>query len=305
MQPNIKKKNTEEKSLNGIELLLNRFYHEYSKLPMLEVILQKFTHELSNKLRNVVQGIVEVNLQSFKSIKFQKFFNNLGKYYTIIVFKAVEWNTSSILVFNNKTVLSFLNIIFGGKKCINLENASNLEKNLTSIEQNIAKFLGEVILSSLSDSFKEVVVSNFQIDHLENNYKFLNVSNSEEYGVLMSLEMKIENISTDHFDLIFPYKSLEPIKSKLQRSFISEENMSSQIDESAMIENLDNLEILLECKICTNDKNLSDITNLKKNDILIFDQGKDDPVELYHQDVKIASGKLGKIGDKVALEISN
>ncbi len=300
-----KNKNQEEKSLRGVELLLNKFYHEYGKLPMLEVIVQKFTHELSSRLRGIVQGVVEVNLNSFKSTKFQKIFSGLNKYYTILVFKTLEWNTSSILIFNNDTILSFLNIVFGGKKFTNNNNkGSVVEKNLTSIEQSIAKFLGEIILNSLSFSFKDVVISNFQIDNLENNYKFLNISNTEEYGVAMNFELKIESLSSNCFDIIFPYKSLEPIKSKLQKSFISTENTSTTVQEEALTDNLESLEILLECKINTEKKSIADIEHLKVNDVLVFEQNKDELIGLYHQDVKIISGKLGKIGNNIAIKIS-
>jgi len=110
------KKKDNKKS--GIKAVLDHSLQSYDKLPMLEIIFEKFITQLSTALRNLTSEAVDVSIDNIKSLRFEDYFKSHNTPLSIIVFKAVEWSNLGLLVLENNTILSFIDLLLGGKGAI-------------------------------------------------------------------------------------------------------------------------------------------------------------------------------------------
>ena len=71
---NIKQEgNKKPDSLRGIKAILEQSLQSYDKLPMLEIIFEKFIRQLSTSLRNLTSEPVDVTIADFSSLYHQEF----------------------------------------------------------------------------------------------------------------------------------------------------------------------------------------------------------------------------------------
>ena len=108
------KKNVQEKKptdLKGIKAVLEQSLQSYDKLPMLEIIFEKFIRQLSTSLRNLTSEPVDVTITDFSSLRFGSYFGSLENPSSIVVFKAVEWENLGLLILENNMIFSFVDIL--------------------------------------------------------------------------------------------------------------------------------------------------------------------------------------------------
>ncbi len=102
--------------VTGVKAVLERSLQSYDKLPMLEIIFEKFIRQLSTSLRNLTSEAIDITISDFTSQRFSGYFKSLKNPYSIIIFKAVEWENFGMMILENNMILSFVDLLFGGKK---------------------------------------------------------------------------------------------------------------------------------------------------------------------------------------------
>jgi len=116
---NINGKNTESfNATSGIKAVLEKSLQSYDKLPMLEIIFEKFIRQLSTSLRNLTSEAVDISILEVNSLRFKDYFNTLNTNYSIAIFRAVEWGNFGLVILEHKMIFSFVDILFGGKKIL-------------------------------------------------------------------------------------------------------------------------------------------------------------------------------------------
>ena len=207
---------------SGIKAVLEKSLQSYDKLPMLEIIFEKFIRQLSTALRNLTSEAVNISILELNSLRFGDYFNTLTNNYSIAIFRAVEWENFGLIILENKMIFSFVDLLLGGKKnAIHIANQGG-EKNLTSIEQGIAKQVTEIILNELSLSFDQISPTTFNFERLESNPNFVTISRPGDAVIVLKLSVEIdEQIKT--IDIMIPYKTIEPIKEQMQQVFLGDQ----------------------------------------------------------------------------------
>ena len=64
-------------SASGIKAVLERSLQSYDRLPMLEIIFEKFVRQLSTALRNLTSEAVNISILEFNSLRFGNYFGTL------------------------------------------------------------------------------------------------------------------------------------------------------------------------------------------------------------------------------------
>lgn len=294
-------KHVESKALTGINLLLDKNISSSSRLPMLEIIFDRFIRAFCNSLRSFSSFTVDVEIQSVQTMRFGDYIDMLPIPTMIAPFLAVEWENYGLAVFDNHFIYSFIDILFGGRK---LQSSLKVEgRPYTSIEINLIQSINELLLADLSLAFEPVASINFQLDRFESNPKFASISRPEDMVIALKLFIKMES-RNGSIDIIMPYSTIEPVKKLLAKSFIGEkisrdpawtEHMRSEIKDSIV-----ELEVILNGIT----SNLKDVASLKVGDTIMLDKdARDNKFVIAVQKVKISEGELGKVEDKVAIKL--
>lgn len=302
---NIKQEgNKKPDSLRGIKAILEQSLQSYDKLPMLEIIFEKFIRQLSTSLRNLTSEPVDVTIADFSSLRFGSYFDNLKTPSSIAVFKAIEWENFGLLILENNMIFSFVDILLGGKKSALQGSTSDLDRMLTSIEQGLARQISEIILTELSYAFDQISPTTFSFERLENNPNFVTISRPGDAVIVLKLKIEIDK-QVKSLELLIPYKTIEPVKEQMQQVFLGDKFGIDREWERLLSEAIYDVKLPIEAVISNKVSTIKEIAKLKIGDTFVMDHAKDKDIIVRSGPIPLFTGKIGKVDNKVAINLKN
>ena len=291
-------------SYTGIKAVLEQSLQSYDKLPMLEIIFEKFIRQLNTALRNLTSEAVDVTIDDLSSLRFGNYFKSLKNPFSIVVFKAVEWENLGLLILENKMIFSFVDLLLGGKKNNISSDNSNEDRILTSIEQELARQISEVILTELSYAFDQITPTTFSFERLESNPNFVTISRPGDAVIVLKLKIEIdEKVKT--IELLIPYKTIEPVKEQMQQVFLGDKFGTDQEWERMLTKSMHDVYLPVEAVITNRIATVEDIAKLKIGDTIIMEHAKDKDITVRIGPIPLFTGKIGKVDNKVAINLKN
>lgn len=296
------KEATSNLQTTGIKAVLEKSLQSYDKLPMLEIIFEKFVRQLSTALRNLTSEVVDVSILEFNSLRFNNYFSSLKNPFCITVFRAVEWENFGLIILENRLINSFVDLLLGGKKNSTQLNEQNEERPLTSIEQGIARQIAETILNELSQSFDQISPTTFNFERLESNPNFVTISRPGDAVMVLKLNIEIDQ-QAKTVDIMIPYKTIEPIKEQMQQVFLGDKFGSDQEWEKLLVASINDILLPVEAVITNKISTVKEIVNLKIGDTIVMDHAKDKDITLRSGPIELFTGRIGKVENKVAINL--
>lgn len=289
------------KSQTGIKAILEHSLQSYEKLPMLEVIFEKFVRQLAISLRNLTSEAINTHVVLFESLRFSDVLKSNNKDSIMALFYGLELENFGLLTLDNDLVVSILDILFGNKN--SSYNNFSKKSSLTTIEQSIAKQLTVNILSDLEQAFEQVIPCNFNFEKLETNPNFVTISKPSDAVIYLKIAVEIFGV-THYVGLIVPYKTIEPIKEKLQHVFLADNNTQSESLYEDIYKNLEKAYVNLSAHFRNQKIPIDKLVNLKKGSTIILDHKKDEDLLINIGNKTMFLGKMGSVGKNVALHIN-
>lgn len=298
------KKAKNEAAISGIRAVLEQSLQSYDKLPMLEIIFDKFVRQLSTSLRNLTSEPVDISITEFSSLRFGGYLDSQKAPSTIVVFKAVEWENFGLLIMENNMIFSFVDILLGGKKNTFQLEEQNLDRVLTSIEQGLARQLAEVVLSELSHAFDQISPSTFTFERLESNPNFANISRPGDAIIVVKFKIEIDE-QTKNLQLLIPYKTIEPVKEQMQQVFLGDKFGNDVEWEQSLLKTIYEVNLPIEAVITNRISTVQEIAKLNIGDTFVLDHLQDQDIKVRAGTVELFTGKIGKVGNKLAVDLKN
>ncbi|MBS0236562.1 MAG: FliM/FliN family flagellar motor switch protein [Proteobacteria bacterium] len=281
----------------GVQLLLNQSSSAYSKLPMLEVICDKFIRLASGSMRNYMADMVDIKMVGITSTRFGDYMANCSN--SIIgLFKASSLNNIGLLTIESKLVYSMVDILFGGRKVPPVLKVE--DRPFTSIETGIARNISELILTELGNSFEQVMHVNFELERLETNQKFAMVLRPEDNVVAIELEVILDQRS-GHLTVLLPYITLDPIKKLLAKSYTAASGHKDPAWVSHLETEVARSQVKVEVSLHGKGIIFGQLAELKVGQTIMLDKPSDCPCNLILNGNTIASVALGCVGENVAV----
>lgn len=293
---------TEEAPKTGINILLDKHIASAARLPMLEVIFDRFVRMVSNSFRVFTSFTVDVEIEHNTIGRFGDYIDALPIPSMIAVFKALELDNFGLVVVDSHLTYSLIDILFGGRKVDPMLKVDG--RPYTSIEQGIVDNIVELFLADLSTSFEPVVPITFQFDRIESNPKFATIVRPEDVVIILKLSVKMEN-RFGKIDLLIPFSTMEPIKKILSKSFLGKQGSKDPVWTQHIENEVYQSKVCLEVLLNGITSNLKSVASMKVGNTIILDKSPDDELSVCIEKVKISSGKLGKVDDNVALMLSD
>lgn len=301
-EPEIKKTQAAQDPI-GIKAVLDRAMQAYEKLPMLEIVFERLIRSLTTSLRNLTSENVEIHVTDLESLRFGMYMNTITTPSSIAVYKAVEWDNLGLIVLDNSIVLSFVDVLLGGKHSSLDKGKGQQKRPLTYIEQTLAKQLVEVVLSELGNAFDAISPSNFIFERLESNPNFATICRTGDAIILLKLLIQIEDRS-GAVDIVIPYNTIEPIKEQLQKVFIGDKFGIDSVWEELLTQRLHEVDMPLEAVVINSPTKIIDVAKLKPGDTIVINHKYDEDILVRCGGVDLFKGQIGKIEDKVAINVT-
>lgn len=297
-EPRIQKK-SESSGPVGIKAVLDRAMQAYEKLPMLEIVFERLIRSLTSSLRNLTSENVEISVTELESLRFGMYLSEIEQPSSIAVFKAIEWDNLGLIILDNHIVLSLVDVLLGGK-----HSGDAIQKRpLTYIEQTIAKQLVEIILSELGNAFDAISPSNFLFERLESNPNFATICRSGDAIISLKLMVQIDERS-GYVDIVIPYNTIEPIKEQLQKVFIGDKFGIDSVWEELLTQRIHEVGMPLEAVVINTPTKIIDVAKLKPGDTIVLNHKYDDDITLRCKHLPVFKGQIGKVEDKVAINVT-
>lgn len=287
-----------EEKKTGIEAMLDKALLSYERLPMLEVVFDRFVRTLSTALRNFTSDNVDVDIHSITSLRFGDYVNSIPMPAVLAVFKAIEWENFGIITYNGSLVYSMVDVLFGGRKSnkpIRIEG-----RPYTTIEQGIVRHISDIILVDMGAAFDPLSPATFQFERIETNPRFATIAHPSDTVILLQLRVDMEERG-GNIEVMFPLVTLEPIKDLLSQSFMGESFGKDTIWETHLSSEIYNTEVEVQAVLGKKTTQMSDIMNLKVGNTIIMDAEPDDDVMLHCQGIEVLKGRVGRVGNDVAV----
>jgi len=287
-------------SQSGIRAIIDSAMVSYERLPMLEILFDRFVRLLTTSLRNFTSDNVEVTIDSMTSVRFGDYLNSIPLPAIITVFKAEQWDNFGLITVDSNLIYSIIDVLLGGRRgatAIRVEG-----RPYTTIELGLVKRMIELVLSDGEYAFGPVSPVNFTLDRMETNPRFAQVSRPANAAILVRLHIDMEDRG-GIMEILLPYATIEPIREHLQQSFMGEKFGRDPVWEGHLATEVWQASIEVDAVLYEADVPLRSILNLKVGDTLPIEVKPDSLVSVRCGDILLSQGRMGRMGESVAIRL--
>jgi flagellar motor switch protein FliM len=283
----------------GIRALLDSNVISYERLPLLEIIFDRFERLLSTSLRQFTADNVDITIENITSVRFGEYLNNIPLPAGLVVVKAVGLDDYILVVYESRLIYAVVDILLGGRKA----RPAKIEgRSFTTIERNMVENLSEVVLNELGESFSPVAPIKFQFERMESNPRFAAISREGNAAILVTVRVNLEE-RDGVMQFCMPYATLEPIREQLLQQFMGEKFGHDNIWENHLAQELYHtnveLQVVLDEKKCS----LNDVLNWKLGQTVLLNAKPNTNVRLKCGGIVKMIAAMGKAGDTMAVKI--
>ena len=269
------------------------------RMPVLEIINDRFARQFSNSIATIMRKRLDVNPTSVDMIKFGEFMRSLPVPTSINIFKMNPLRGSALLIIDSRLVFALIENFFGGSG-----SQPKVEgRDFTPIEQAVIHRVVEIALKEVESSWQPVHEVQIEFQRTEINPQFASIIPPGDVIVVSSFEVELEN-AIGNLIIGLPYATIEPIRSKLYASYQSER---LEVDQTWIIRIRERLlETPVEVVVNLGFTQITprELLNLKVGDILLLDTYVDDELIAEVEGIPKFTGKPGVYKGNKALLIS-
>jgi flagellar motor switch protein FliM len=285
----------------GILAILDKALSGFEKMPMLELVFDRLIRMLAASLRNFTSEMAEVTLVSITSLRFDDYINSIPLPALLTIFRAVEWENFGILTIDSSLIYSTVDVLLGGRRAgrpVRIEG-----RPYTTIEQDIVKRMAEIILADTGQAFEAISPVTLQFERMEITPRFATITRPNNPALLVRMRVDMEERGGD-IEILFPHVTLEPIREMLLQIFMGEKFGHDASWERHFSKEVRQTEVEMEIVLDEKDISLGDVLQFKIGNTLLLDRSPDDEVLVKCGGVTVTTGKAGRMGDNVAVSIS-
>jgi len=276
------------------------------RMPSLEMVNEKFCNRVRGPLLNILRKGVEIEAQGIESVKYEEFVRNLTLPSSINIFTMSPLRGHGILVMDPSLVYLIVDNYFGGSGRF----YTRIEgREFTIVEQSVIKKVVDVILKTLSASWKTLCTVDFKYEKSEMNPHFVNVIEAVEIMMVSAFHMEIESSTNDDkkntFFFCIPYLSVESIKERL---YGRAGNAALGADEgwtARLRRHVEHVPLHVDSEVGVTSIKLSEVQKLKLGDVILLDKRIDEPFEFKIEGNARFLGRPGVSCNNYALEIQS
>ncbi len=275
------------------------------RMPALEMVNEKFCNKVRAPLLSIIRSSVDIEAKGIESVKYEEFVRNLTLPSSINIFTMSPFRGHGILVMDPELAYLIIDNYFGGSGRF----YTRIEgREFTVVEQSVIKKVTDVILGTLSESWKSICDVDFSFTKNEMNPHFVNVIEAVEVMMVSTFHMEIEsttNTDKHFFYFCVPYLNMESIKDRLygratQSSIGADEGWTSRLRE-----HIEHVPLRVESEVGGTKIKLSELLKLKTGDVILLDRKIYEPFDFSVEGVPTFRGRPGVSSSNYAMEIQS
>ncbi len=287
-------------SKSGIQALISSGLVAYERLPMLDIIFDRYVRMMSTSLRNFTSDNFEVSIDSMTSIRFGDYLNSIPLPAMLAVFRVEEWDNYGLITIDSNLIYSIVDALLGGRRGTAPMRIEG--RPYTTIEHTLVEEMLAVMLNDLCEAFEPLSPVKFELDRLETNPRFATIAQPTNAALLIKMRADMEDRG-GRMELVLPYATIEPVRELLLQRFMGEKFGRDSIWENHLVKELYNTDVSLEVVLDEHSMTLGEVLGLEVGQTLMLNAQPDSEVEMRCGGVPMMTGRVGKLGRHVAIKI--
>ncbi|PCI27347.1 MAG: flagellar motor switch protein FliM [SAR324 cluster bacterium] len=270
------------------------------RMPTLEIIHDRFVRMFRLTLSSALRKVVDISVRSTELIKFGEFLKTLPVPSSLNLFRMNPLRGNAIMVLETRLVFTLIDIFFGGTGELEVKAEG---RDFTAIETKIVKRVVVSALEDMQNAWRPVFPVQIAYTRSEINPQFVAIVPHSEVVVVVTFDVEMGKAPMT-LTVCIPYSLIEPIRSKLDSGFQSDQNESDNVWTNRFKDNLDEAEINLLVELGKSEITVNDFLNLKIGDIIPIEQESNKPLDIQVEGVTKFRGFQGTYKGNQAVEIS-
>ena len=260
------------------------------RMPVLEIVNDRFARLCTNALANTMRKRVDINPISIDMSKFGDFMRSLPVPTSISIFKMDPLRGNALLVVDSRLVFALVENFFGGAG-----SQPKVEgRDFTPIEQAIVERVVKIALANMEESWKPVHEVHVELVRTEVNPQFAAIVPPSDVVIVVTFEVELEN-AIGSLIVCLPYATMEPIRSKLHASFQSERLEVDHVWINRFKERLMETPVEMVVRMGRTTISGRQLLYLQEGDIILLDTDEDELLEAEVEGVRKFQGLPGRV----------
>lgn len=260
------------------------------RMPVLEIVNDRFARLCTNALANTMRKRVDINPISIDMSKFGDFMRSLPVPTSISIFKMDPLRGNALLVVDSRLVFALVENFFGGAG-----SQPKVEgRDFTPIEQAIVERVVKIALANMEESWKPVHEVHVEMVRTEVNPQFAAIVPPSDVVIVVTFEVELEN-AIGSLIVCLPYATMEPIRSKLHASFQSERLEVDHVWINRFKERLMETPVEMVVRLGKTAISGRQLLYLQEGDIILLDTDEDELLEAEIEGVRKFKGLPGRV----------
>ncbi|HJA79548.1 flagellar motor switch protein FliM [uncultured Desulfovibrio sp.] len=260
------------------------------RMPVLEIVNDRFARLCTNGLSNAVRKRVELNPISIDMTKFGEFMRSLPVPTSINIFKMDPLRGNAIMVVDSRLVFALVENIFGGAG-----SQPKIEgREFTRIEQAVVDRIVKIALENMEESWRPVHDVKLELVRSEINPQFAAIVPPSDVVVVITFEVELDT-ALGSMIICLPYATIEPIRSKLHASFQTERLEIDHAWVARLKERLMETPVDLKIQLGTTTITGNQLLRMQVGDVLVLDTDVEDLLPCTVAGVKKYEGIAGTV----------
>jgi len=260
------------------------------RMPVLEIVNDRFARLCTNALANTMRKRVDINPISIDMSKFGDFMRSLPVPTSISIFKMDPLRGNALLVVDSRLVFALVENFFGGAG-----SQPKVEgRDFTPIEQAIVERVVKIALANMEESWKPVHEVHVEMIRTEVNPQFAAIVPPSDVVIVITFEVELEN-AIGSLVVCLPYATMEPIRSKLHASFQSERLEVDHVWINRFKERLMETPVEMVVRMGRTTISGRQLLYLQEGDIILLDTDEDELLEAEVEGVRKFQGLPGRV----------
>lgn len=272
------------------EEIIQRAKRSYERLPILEVILERFALAIGPAIKHYVGAICEANIESIEYMQLGDALDSITSPALISVVEESSWDGAFALALDPGLLISTLEITFGGRMT---ERTTWSPRSFTAIEKKIGGEIARHILDELTEAFSKLAVVEFGVSHVETNAQAMVLAPPNTGCVKLKMHMTMDDRDGE-FYLLFPFNALSTIRSLLVQPFHGGSLGGDKSWRKNMTDVIADTQVEVTARLHQGTVSLSEVLEWKKGDVLDLGILADQEVGLICADHEMYMAQTGK-----------
>ena len=271
------------------------------RMPTLEIIHDRFVRLFRLTLSNALRKVVDISVRSTELIKFGEFLKTLPVPSSMNLFRMTPLRGNAIMVLETRLVFTLIDLFFGGSGELEVKAEG---RDFTEIESRMIK---RVVISGLEDlqsSWRPVFPVQINYTRSEINPQFVAIVPHSEIVIVVTFDVEIGRAPMS-ITICVPYSTIEPIRTRLNAGFQSEQDEKDNTWSNRFKKNLNHTHIEMIAQLGATKMSVNDFLNLQRGDLIDLDHETQYPIDILANGIRKFTGFQGAYKGHKAMSIQD